>query len=145
MLILFNGPLTNAFVPSAPTAVKSEGLVFDFEVEIVNTLTPPGTAAVIEWYPEFTSTDPNAAGSVWFRESTEEVLGAGVVRMSPTVRFFTANANEVNLPPGVHRQDVQLKRIHAFVRIQLRVAAGGADTCRATVWDPFGVALISAP
>jgi hypothetical protein len=144
-LQLFSGPLTNAFQPSLPSMVRGDRLVLDFRLTVANTLSPPGTAAVIQWYPEFTWTDPNAASSLWFRETTEENLGAGDVRMSQSVRRFSANANQTNLPPGTYLQDVQFKREHAFFRIQLAVAAGGADTCSATVWDPFGVQLVSAP
>ena len=144
-LVLFNGPLTNAFAASSPSAVRGDTVVVDFALSIVNTITPPGTAASIEWYFEFVDSDPNAAGAPWAREVAEEDLGRGDVRMSAVVRRFAANAAETNLPPGTYRYSTQFKRVHAFYRVQLRVAVGGADTCSAAVRDPFGVALISAP
>lgn len=145
MLVLFNGLLTNVFQPSLPTAVRNGTVVVDFHVVVANVITPPGTTAVVQWYPEYASADPNAAGTRWYRETTEESLGMGDVRMSQSIRRFTENGNEVDLPPGTYDQDVQLKREHAFVRYQIRVAVGSADACQAELVDPFGTQLQSAP
>lgn len=144
-LALFNGPLTNVFQASLPSQVRGDTVILDFEVTIANTLTPPGTGASVEWYLEFVATDPNAAGALWARELAEEDLGTGDVRMALVIRRFAANAVETQLPPGTHRMSSQFRRSHAFYRVQMRVAAGGADTCRAIVSDPFGIQLISAP
>lgn len=145
-LALFNGPLTNVFQPSLPSMVKSDRVVLDFTLVIANTVTPPGTRASIEWYPEFTWMDPNGGvATTWFCELAEEDQGTGDVRMAVAVRRFAANLAETELPPGTHNLDAQFKRVHAFFRIQIRVAPNGADTCRATVWDPFGTQLVSAP
>jgi hypothetical protein len=144
-LQLFNGALTNAFQPSSPSAVRNDTIVVDFALAIANVVTPPGTAASIEWYFEFTELDPNAAGATWAREVAEEDVGQGDVRMSFVVRRFAAQAAETDLPPGTYRVSTQFKRAHAFYRVQIRVAAGGADTCSAAVVDPFGTQLQSAP
>jgi hypothetical protein len=142
---LFVGPLTNVFRPSAPSAVRAEHIVLDFALAIANTVTPPGTAASIEWYFEFVETDPNAAGALWAREVAEEDLGTGDVRMAEVVRRFAASGAETGLAPGSYRFNTQFKRVHAFYRFQIRTAVGSADTCTAMVRDPFGVQLISAP
>ena len=144
-LRLFNGALTNAFQPSIPIEVQGDCVVLDFLLSIANTITPPATGASIEWYPEFTWTDPNAVGTQWYRETAEEDIGNGDVRMALSVRRFSTQGADTPLPPGTHACDVQLKREHAFVRVQIRVAAGGADTCSAAVWAPFGTQLQSAP
>ncbi len=144
-LRLFDGPLTNAFQATPPTEVKGRRIVLDFLLTIANTVTPPLTGASIEWYPEFTWTDPNAAGTQWYRETAEEDIGNGDVRMPASVRRFSVQGADGVLPEGIHARDVQLEREHAFVRLQIRVAPGGADTCRATVWAPFGSQLVSAP
>jgi len=144
-LVIFNAPLTNAFQASSPSAVRGDTVVVDFALTVANTISPPGTAASIEWYFEFVDSDPNAAGAPWAREVAEEDLGQGDVRMSAVVRRFAANAAAANLAPGTYRYSTQFKRVHAFYHLQIRVAAGGADTCSAVVRDPFGVALISAP
>lgn len=144
-LQLFNGVLTNAFQPSIPSAVRGDSVVVDFALSIVNTATPPGTGASIEWYFEFTEIDPNSPAATWAREVAEEDVGQGDVRMSAVVRRFANTLAENNLPPGAYRFSTQFKRVHAFYRLQLRVAAGGADTCTATATDPFGTQLQSAP
>lgn len=144
-MILFDGPLTNAFQVSQPGAVRAEHIALDFTLDIANTGTPPGTAASIEWYLEFTATDPNAAGATWAREVAEEDVGTGDVRMAVVVRRFAATLAETSLPPGTYKLSTQFKRIHAFYRVQIRTAVGSADTCTAIVNDPFGVQLQSAP
>lgn len=144
-MILFNSPLTAAFQASQPGAVRAEHIVLDFTLSIANTVTPPGTAASVEWYLEFTETDPNAAGTVWAREVAEEDIGTGDVRMAVVVRRFATTLAETGLPPGTYKLSTQFKRIHAFYRVQIRTAVGSADTCTAIVNDPFGVQLQSAP
>jgi hypothetical protein len=141
---IFNGSLTNAFQATAPIGVAGENVVFDWFLTVTNTLTPPGTAAQIEWYPEFTSADPNAAGTRWFRETAEEDIGNGEVRMPKTVRRFTENGDDLPLAEGTHALDTQFARKHNFCRLQVRVAAGGADTCQAEILAVLGVQPLSA-
>jgi len=142
---IFSGPLTNAFQASLPFSMSGENTVFDWSIVVANTVTPPGTAASLEWYPEFTSGDPNAAATLWYRETAEEDLGNGNVRMPKTVRRFTEEGSDVPLAEGTHRLDTQFVRRHNFGRLQLRTAVGSADTCSAAVLCVIGGAPLSAP
>lgn len=142
---IFNGKLTNAFQPTAPFGVVGENIVFDMALTVAN-IAVPGTPATIQWYPEFTSADPNNPATVWFREVAEEDLGNGDVRMSKVIRRFAENGSDAPLAEGLHYLDGQFARRHNFCRLQLAVKAGGADNCSASVLAVFGIAQpLSAP
>ena len=142
-LVIFNGALTTTFQPTIPSQVKGEKIALDFVVTVANTLTPAGTHAEVQWYPEFTDLDPNAAASQWYRESSEENQGNGNILMVQTIRQF-AEYGSVDLSEGTFTFDTQFRRVHAFFRLQVRITTTSADTCSAVIRDPFGVQLQSA-
>jgi hypothetical protein len=128
-LILFNYmPLTANFQPSSSILIKSDTVVLDFDLIVPG----PGTAKV-EWYPEFTFENPLDASTVWYRESAEEDIGNGDVRMPFSIRRFSTNGADADLPAGTYHVDVQFKRIHAFCRVQIRGLG-----CTARIRAPFG-------
>lgn len=134
MVTLFNGLLTAAFAPSAPLMISDKEVVLDFLLTI-----PGGGGVKIEWYPEFTtgrdvSGQPLPMSSwVWYRETSEEDIGNGDVRMNEVIRRFSPNGSDAVLPVGVHQLDVQLVRTHAFTRVQIR-----GNTATAQITSPFG-------
>jgi len=131
--VLFNGLLTANFQSSQPLLVSDQAVVLDFLLNI------PAGGVKVEWYPEYTKgLDSNdqplpMASWVWYRETAEEDIGNGDVRMNEVIRRFSPNGSDAVLPVGVHAVDVQLRREHAFVRIQIR---GNGAT--AQVSTPFG-------
>jgi hypothetical protein len=143
MLSIFNALLTNTFQASQPFAVIENHVVLDMALTVANLVTPPATPARIEWYMEFAATDPNAVGTVWFREVTEENNANGDLRMALAIRRFSTNGADAPLPVGAYTLDSQFERKHAFCRIQIRVAVGGADACHASVWSVLGTQLQS--
>lgn len=132
---IFNGALTNAFQPSRAIMVSSERVVLDFLLSVANVA--GGVTARIEWYPEFTWDNPNSAAARWFRETAEDDVGDGDIEMPKTARHFE-EVGGADLALGTHSLDGQFKRSHDFCRIQIRVAAGGADTCVAQVFSAYG-------
>jgi hypothetical protein len=124
--LLFNSVLGAAFVPTSPVFVVGRKVVLDFAV------TTPGGVKV-EWYPEYTDGNPFDLATVWFRETSEEDIGNGDVRMNEVIRRFSPNAADGVLAAGTHNLDVQLQRTHAFCRLQMR---GTGVTVRLTT--PFG-------
>jgi hypothetical protein len=144
MVSIFNAALTNAFQASDPFTITGEAIVLDMLLSVAN-IAVPGTAARIEWYFEFASDDPNATTTNWYREVAEEDIGNGDVRMSTVIRRFATNASDAPLPEATYRFDMQFARRHNFCRIQIRVLAGGADNCRATVLSVLGSQPLSAP
>jgi hypothetical protein len=131
--LIFNAPLTAAFQASRPILVAGREVVLDFF------LTIPGGGVKVEWYLEFTTgMDSNnqplaMANWVWSRETSEEDIGNGDVRMNEVVRRFSPSGSDAVLPAGVHALDAQFSRTHALVRIQIR--GNGAS---AQVSTPFG-------
>lgn len=143
MITLFQGPVTNVYQPSQPTEVVGGKLVLDFTLVIAN-IAVPGTRGTVAWYLEYTDGDPHAAATAWYRETSEELMGEGDVKHPAVVRRFTDTGADQGLAEGTHRRDIQLRREHAFYRIQICVLAGGADNCNATVLAPFTNAVRSA-
>jgi hypothetical protein len=145
VLILNNALLTNAFQASQPFSIVGDNIVLDFTIVVAN-VAAPGTPAQVEWYPEYTSADPNAVGTGWFRETSEEDIGNGDVRMNLVVRRFATNGADAPLPDAAtYRLDTQFSRKHNYCRIQIRVTAASADACRASILSVLGLAPLSAP
>jgi hypothetical protein len=134
---IFNGLLTAAFQASQPILVATNKVVLDFLLTI-----PAGPGVSVEWYLEFTDgLDANGQALpipswVWHRETAEEDIGNGDVRMSVVVRRFSPNAADAVLPAGSYALDTQFSRAHAFARIQIR-----GNTVTARVSTPFGKLL----
>jgi len=141
---LFNGALTNSFQATGSFLISGENITLDCALTIAN-VAVPGTPGQIEAYLEFTSSDPNALATTWYRECAEEDLGNGNIRMSKVVRRFAEEGSDVPLAEGTHNIDLQFVRKHAFCRLQIRVAPGGADKCSAIVTTVFGAKPLSAP
>ena len=106
---IFDNALGAVFVPSQPFLLSAQRAVLDFTYLAA-------AAAVIEWYLEFTSTDPNDAATVWFREVAEENAGGGAVSMPNVVRTFPA------VTAASAGKDCEFVRTHHFCRVQLRLA-----------------------
>jgi hypothetical protein len=136
--------LTNVFQASQPFEIVGEHIVLDMSVVVAN-VAAPGTPARVEWYPEFTSADPNAAGTVWYQETTEEDIGNGDVRMNKAVRRFSEHGADLPLAEGTHRLDQQFSRKHDYCRLQMRVSVGSADACRLGVIVVVGRPAQSPP
>jgi len=130
---IFSGPLTNVFVPTQPFVIVADCAVLDFQ------LTIPANTVQVQWYPEFTSGNPLAASTLWYRETAEEDLGNGDVRMPPSVRRFSTYGADADLPTGVYRFSVQLIKKHNFCRLQIL-----GNTASAVISIPFGE-IPSAP
>lgn len=127
-VLLINQTLGAAFAPSAPLQISGEAVVLDFTITV-----PAGPGVNVEWYPEYTSENP-ATGN-YFREVSEEDVGKGDVRMSGVIRRFTQFNSDAALAAGTYRFNVQLRRQHAFVRLQLRGASAVVQ-----VFAPYGEA-----
>jgi hypothetical protein len=140
---IFNGALTNTYQPTNPVDMAGEHIVLDWALTIANLLTPAGTAATVQFYFEYASTDPNAATTVWYRETTEEDIGNGDVRMNKAVRRFSEQGADLPLAEGSHQVDMQFNRKHNYFRLQVRTAVGSADNCRAQIWSVLGRQPIS--
>ena len=128
MSILFNAPLTAAFQPSLPILIPGEKVVLDFKLVIVS-----AGLVRVQWYPEFTSDNPGDPNAEWYRETAEEDLGNGDVRMPSSIRRFSTEGVDADLPSGTYFFDTQFKRSHKFCRIQL-LGLG----CTAKVLAVFG-------
>ena len=139
---IFNGKLTTSFQPTQAYMLVGETAVFDFDLVVAN-IAVPGTPARVEWYAEYTSADPNAVATKWYRELAEEDIGNGDVRMPVVVRRFSTNGGDAPLSEGTYAFDAQFTRKHNFVRLQVRVAPAGADNCTLRVNVPFGTAPLS--
>ena len=128
-IVLLNyTPLTANFQPTGSILIKGDVVVLDFDI-----LVPGLGAARVSWYPEFTFENPLDASTLWYCETAEEDIGNGDVRMPPSIRRFSTNGADADLPTGTYHFDVQFKRIHAFCRVQIR---GLGSTVR--VRAPFG-------
>lgn len=148
MILLNNALLTTTFQASAPFGLVGDHVVLDSIIVVANTgAQPPGTPAQVEWYPEFTFDDPNSTTARWFRETAEEDLGNGDVRMPKTVRRWSENGDDLPLATGTHNLDAQFSRKHNYCRIQIRVSAApvSADACRASLFAVIGSDVLSAP
>lgn len=130
-----NQPLTTSFVASKPFSIVGNKIVLDW-VLVVTT----GTT-VVKWYFEFCgprqgADDPNAAGTVWYREVDEVDAGAGVVGMTEVVRTLNS-VGATGLAVGTHNLHMEFERIAAFGRIQIELIEG-AGTVLATVDEELG-------
>jgi hypothetical protein len=126
---LFNALLTANFAASSPLLITSKEVVLDFLLTI-----PAGPGVNVEWYPEYTDGVPlPPTASEWFRETSEEDIGNGDVRMNEVIRRFSPWDADAVLPAGVHKLNVQLRRTHGFVRIWIR-----GDTAVARITASFG-------
>jgi hypothetical protein len=143
-VLLFNGLLTNTFQPTAAFLLTGETLVLHFGATVAN-IAVPGTPGRIEFYFEYTLADPNAVGTVFDREVSEEAIGNGDVRMSLVVRRFSPYGVDAPLPEGTYNVRLPFARKDGFGRLQVRVAAGGADNCSANISAIFGSSPLSAP
>jgi hypothetical protein len=124
---LFNSILGANFVASSPLLISGEKVVLDFQLNVT------AATAKVEWYPEFTSGNPFAPTTIWYRETAEEDIGNGDVRMPLSIRRFSNQGADTDLATGVYNLDAQFRRSHNFVRIQIR--GTGAI---ASVLAPFG-------
>jgi hypothetical protein len=141
---LFNGPLTNAFQPTQGFLLAGDSVVLDMTA-IIASVPPAATLGRIEFFLEYTTQDPNAASTSWFREVAEEDIGNGDVRMAKVVRRFSEQGSDVPLAVGTHRLNMQFSRKEGFARLQVRVVAGGANACTLSVAAVFGALPLSAP
>jgi hypothetical protein len=89
------------------------------------------------------SQDPNWVGALWFREVAEEDIGNGDVRQSKVVRRFAEEGSDAPLAVGSHFLNLQFARKEGFARLQVRVAAGGANACTLMVSAVFGTIPLS--
>ena len=128
MPVIFNGPLSGAFQPSLAILIPGEKVVLDFAL-VISTQAP----LRVQWYPEFTSDNPADPNAVWYRETAEEDIGNGDVRMPPSIRRFSTQGGDNDLPAGTYHFDTQFRRSHKFCRIQI-LGLG----CTATVLSVFG-------
>lgn len=138
-IVLFpGGPLTGAFVPSAPFVMAADRVTIDFTIVV----TTPG---LIAWFIEFTDEDPTTTVE-WFREVAEEDQGGGVTEMPVVIRYLRDNSPAfptfVNLPAGTHRLSAQFVRHHKIARIQARITGGGAAATMRAV-SQFGTPAIA--
>jgi hypothetical protein len=141
---IFSGHLTTTFQPTDPFVMVGDNIVFDMALNVADTILPTPTAEV-QWHPEFTSGDPNATTTVWYRETSEEDIGNGDVRMNKVVRRFAEQGSDTPLVAGPHSLDAQFSRKHDFCRLQLRVSTGSGNNCTARVLAVLGAAALSAP
>jgi hypothetical protein len=116
--VLFDAALTASFQASAPVTVSEDIAIFDFTITIA-----VGTVRV-QWYLEYTSDNPYSPTAIWYRETAEEDIGNGDVRMPSAIRRFSTFGADADLGVGTYYFDVQLKRVHDFCRI--RIAGNGA-------------------
>ena len=116
------------FIPTLPLLITSKEVVLDFLLDV-----PAGPGVKVEWYPTYTDGNPFALPPVWNRETSEEDIGNGDVRMNEVIRRFSPFNADAVLPAGVHRLNVQLRRTHGFVQLQIRGAG-----VTASVTAPFG-------
>ena len=130
---LFNSMLGANFVPTLPLLIAGEKVVLDFQLIVT------AATAKIEWYPEFTSDNPFAVTTIWYRETAEEDIGNGDVRMPISIRRFSNQGADTNLATGTYYLDAQFRRSHNFTRIQIRGTGSVA-----VVIAPFGE-IPSAP
>jgi hypothetical protein len=130
-LVLFDAPPEVAvFRASKPFLIVAERVVLDF----IFRKTAGLSTAIVEWYLEFASDDPNAAATRWFREVAEEDVGAGVTHMPPVVRDFSG------IPTGTTARSCHLVRSHRFCRVQVQLAFASPDLLqRLTITTPFGI------
>jgi hypothetical protein len=128
MPIIFDAPLTANFRPSLAILIPCEQVVLDFKL-VINSRTP----VQVQWYPEFTSDNPANLLAEWYRETAEEDISNGDVRMPPSIRRFSTNGGDADLPTGTYLFDTQFKRTHKFCRIQI-LGLG----CMARVLAVFG-------
>jgi len=127
-ILLPHTPLTANFQASGAALIKNESIVLDFDLSFPG----PGTVRV-EWYLEFTAGNPFDASTLWYRETAEEDIGNGDVRMPLALRRFSTQGADADLPAGAYHYNVQLRRIHAFCRVQIRGLG-----CTVRVSAPFG-------
>lgn len=133
---MFNGALTGAFQPSQPIMLTAERFTIDWLLTVA-----AGAVAVLEWYLEFASDDPNAASTQWFREVAEEDATGGDVNMPKVVRTFEENGGGGLTAATTHGLSTQFVRAHNFVRVQVRLLSGAATT--AQILARFGLPAIS--
>jgi hypothetical protein len=126
--LILNAPLTAVPQPSQPLLILATEVVLDFDLFIADR-----TPVRVLWYPEYTKDNPRDPNTIWFRELAEEDIGNGDIRMPYTQRRFSTQGADADLPAGHYFFDVQLKRTHAFARIQIWGLG-----CTAKVWAPFG-------
>ena len=132
---IFNGNLGVNFAPTRAFLLASEKITVDFLVTV--TVGP----AVIEWYLEYGSMNPNDPAAEWLREVAEEDVGNGVVYMPKVVRRLTDNDNALHqLAQGTHYLSAQMMRAHQLCRLQVRMAAAPVATAAMRVTIPIGYA-----
>ncbi len=132
---IFDATLSDDFEPSEPFLLTAGRATLDFELNVTDGDTDDDPTCKIEWYLEFTSVDPNAAGSKWYREVAEQNLpGPGTTDMPLVVRVFRTALGAL-LPIGELNVSAQLTRSHDYCRVQIRAATGAA---RARILSVFG-------
>ena len=123
---------TTAYVASKPFQIVGSRLVLDWTLVVTTGTTP------VQWYFEFcgpripSECDPNASGTVWYREVDEVDAGAGVVSMAEVVRSLNDSGGTTGLTVGTHNIHMEFERIAAFGRIMLKIG-DGAGAVRVTV------------
>lgn len=128
--------LTGGFTASRPLMIEGERVTLQWLIEMG---VDPGTE--LEWYLEFTDSDPNGNTTNWFREVDEQDVGDGTVTMAAVVRTFNDTGGG-GLPALLAKYSCQFVRQAQFVRIQARVVGGGGDVA-VTVTAPFGQPCVS--
>lgn len=122
-ILLFNKPLTGAFVPTIWLTITAEQLTLAFH------LVTSGGPTAVDFYLEFTD-DPTGPAPVASREVDNQDTGNGAITMSKVIRTFQENGG-AKLTDGTHDLERQFPCQPPFARLQIRVSAGAA-TARIT-------------
>jgi hypothetical protein len=138
---ILNATLTDAFQASNPVEMVGHNISLDFSIVVAND--GGAVPSQVQWYLEFCSTDPNAAVTVWFRETSEEDIGNGNVRMNKVVRRFAEYGADADLAVGTHRLSAQFERKHNFYRVQIRKTTASVSTTTASISAVIGRRPIS--
>jgi hypothetical protein len=123
---IFNAALTSEFKATKPFLMNAGRVTLDFTIDVTEGGSEEVPTSQIEWYLEFTSADPNAVDTEWFREVAEQNLpGPGTTNMPMVVRIFN-KADGTLLTVGTYSLSTQLTRSHDYCRAQIRAATGEA-------------------
>lgn len=124
-LQLLDAALTNAFQASSPFLIDAERGALDITLVV-------SVAATVEWYFEYTDTNPNASTTTWYRELAESVAATGVVTMAEAVRQIVANGGG-NLGIATHNVAATIDKRRVYARIQMRASVGTVTRARVII------------
>lgn len=136
---IFSGALGVTFAPTQPFLLHAEKVTVDFVVDV--TIGP----AVVEWYLEYTSGNPNDTNTIWYREVAEEDVGGGVVHMPKVVRNLEDNDDDNHqLTQGIHYMSAQMVRAHNLCRLQVRLNPVPVAMATMRITVPIGYPAVGA-